>query len=76
VRIVSEVEPQEIFGRNVSRERLRRDWTQEQLADNAALHFTEISKLELGRRSPTLKTMLKLARALEVELAVLVRDIH
>jgi len=40
--------------------------TQEALAGKTGLHTTEISRLESGQRGPTLKTVKKLAKGLQV----------
>ena len=40
--------------------------TQEELAGRTGLHTTEISRLESGQRGPTLKTVKKLAKGLQV----------
>uniref|UniRef100_UPI0035BE1D0C helix-turn-helix domain-containing protein n=1 Tax=Burkholderia multivorans TaxID=87883 RepID=UPI0035BE1D0C len=45
--------------------------SQEALAFDAAWTATYISLLELGRRSPTLETMLAIARALGISLTEL-----
>jgi len=41
--------------------------SQEQLADRCGLDRTEISLLERGKRFPRLDTLVKLARALELD---------
>jgi transcriptional regulator with XRE-family HTH domain len=43
------------------------------LAEAAGIHRTAISLLERGQRSPSLTMCLKLARALEVDLADLIK---
>jgi len=45
--------------------------SQEALAERAGLHRTYIGFVERAERNPTLKTMEKLARGLEVSLAEL-----
>lgn len=56
----------ERFGRNLRRARRQAGLSQERLSERASLHRTEIGQLELGRRSPRIETLLKLAGALEV----------
>lgn len=46
--------------------------TQEQLADQAGLHWTYIGQIERGERNLTYKNILKLARGLGVAAASLV----
>lgn len=54
------------FGENVLLTRKRAGLSQEELSFLAALHRTEIGKLELGERLPRIDTLVKLAGALEV----------
>ncbi len=64
------------FASNV--QRLRRDagLSQEALADRAGLHRTELSLLETQRREPRLRTIVDLARGLDVPAAVLLEGIE
>lgn len=48
--------------------------TQEQLAAAASLDRTYIGDAELGKRNPTLRTIEKLASALDVDFLVLLSD--
>ena len=48
-------------------ERGRLGWTQEQLAERSGIGQPEISKIERGRKSPTLETYARLAAALGME---------
>lgn len=57
--------------------RLRREslgLSQEDLALECGLHRTYISQLERGRKSPTLRTLVLIAKALGCEPAELVRQ--
>jgi transcriptional regulator with XRE-family HTH domain len=65
------VKPQELFGANVKRERGRAGLSQEQLADRAGFHATEISRLERGVRDPRLDTIVRISRGLGVAPSVL-----
>lgn len=67
--------PQEVFGRNVARERKRQSKSMSTLARIAGTHASEISRLERGERDPRLWTMCRLARALDVPLAELLRGV-
>jgi transcriptional regulator with XRE-family HTH domain len=40
-----------------------RGWTQEQLAERAAMQRSYLGDLELGRRNPSVRTLVKLANA-------------
>lgn len=59
------------FGESVRRHRLRRGWSQEQLAEAAELDRTYVSGIERGTRNPTLSTMARIADALEVDVVAL-----
>ena len=56
------------FGQAVREARLKRGWSQEQLASVAHLDRTYISGLERGVRNPALSTQQRLADALGVTL--------
>jgi transcriptional regulator with XRE-family HTH domain len=60
------------FGARVRARRLERGWTIEDLAERAGLHWTYVGQVERGRRNLTLRNVLRLARALEVNAAELV----
>ncbi|MCA7889714.1 helix-turn-helix domain-containing protein [Burkholderia contaminans] len=59
------------FARALRALRKERRISQEALAFDAGLDRTYISLLELGRRSPTLETMLAIAHALGISLTEL-----
>src|SRR5215467_1641463 len=65
----------ERFAQNLLRAREAADLSQEGLALRAALHRTEIGLLERGVRMPRIDTLAKLAGALEIEPAALLRGI-
>jgi transcriptional regulator with XRE-family HTH domain len=69
------VRPQDQLGANIRR--LRRDagLSQMELSDRCGLHFSEISRLERGRRDAQLSTIVKLARGLGVAPAELLAGI-
>ena len=48
--------------------------SQEQLALDAGLERTYISMLELGQRTPTIKTLIKLSQALNIQLSDLIKQ--
>jgi DNA-binding XRE family transcriptional regulator len=56
-----------VFGQRLAQLRTDKNFSQEQLADLAAVHRTAISNLEKGAHLPRLDTILKLAGALEIE---------
>lgn len=51
-----------------------RELSIEDLAAEAGLHWTSVSRIENGRQSPTWDSVANLAAALEVDIADLARD--
>jgi transcriptional regulator with XRE-family HTH domain len=68
--------PQTTFAANVERLRGLRKLTQEQLGWAAGMHQTAVARIESGERKPTLDTIFKLARGLEVRPAELFEGIE
>jgi transcriptional regulator with XRE-family HTH domain len=66
----------EQFGRRLFMERRRLGVSQEGLGTMAGLHRTEVQKLEAGRRDLRLSTIVKLADALGVDPAELIRGLR
>jgi len=64
------------FGKVLRKLRLESGLTQEQLGLEADLRRTYISVLELGQQQPSLTTILKLARALSISGADLLRMVE
>ena len=60
------------FGRVLREQRNAAELSQEQLALNADVDRTFVSQMERGIRQPTLTTLFKLAKALEVQPSTLV----
>jgi transcriptional regulator with XRE-family HTH domain len=69
------VEPRAQFAANLKATRHRRQMSQEALGRAADLHATEISRLERAKREPRLMTVVRLARALDVSAADLVKGV-
>jgi DNA-binding XRE family transcriptional regulator len=59
------------FGKRVRYLRRDRDMTQEQLAELTDLSVNSISQIETGQSSPSLETIVKIAKALEVDVGEL-----
>ncbi|MFW6026262.1 MAG: helix-turn-helix domain-containing protein [Candidatus Woesearchaeota archaeon] len=55
------------FGRNVKKYRLKKNLSQEELAELSDMHRTYISDIERGKRSISLKNIEKIANALNVK---------
>jgi len=62
------------FGRAIRRRRRGLDISQERLAELAELHRTYISDIERGEVNPSLETIDKLAKALDISIAQLFAD--
>lgn len=61
------IDPLEEFGRRVRAARAEQGWTLEELAERCGLHWTYVGQVERGKRNVTLKNIVRLATALEVE---------
>jgi transcriptional regulator with XRE-family HTH domain len=66
----------EQIGRNIVQARRRAGLTQGQLGERASIRQNDISRLERGHYSPHLKTLVRLAAALEVSAADLLDGIR
>lgn len=66
---------QEQFGERVRYLRKKRGWTQEQLGEVAGRHWTYIGGIERGERNVTLQVAADIARALDVEIGDLFREL-
>ena len=62
--------------RTVRKLRLKMKLSQERLAELAGLHTNTVRRLESVKYDPALSTLLKLARALKVRPAALLKDIR
>lgn len=62
------------FAERLKELRERAGLSQTQLAERAGTHFTAVSKLELGKRSPSFRLALDLAEALGLGVGELVPD--
>ena len=67
-------DPQEALGNVIRNERMRRNMTQEELAERADVHWTYVSGIERGKRNVSFTILLKIARALGMRLRELVED--
>ena len=67
---------QETFGINVRELRTQAGLTQLELAHESGLDLSYISDLELGKRNPSLRVMLKLAAGLSCDMGALLQGIE
>lgn len=63
--------PQQRLGKRIRQLRLKKGWTQEQLAERTNRHWTYIGGIERGERNVTLQVIADIARALGVEIRAL-----
>lgn len=63
-----------LFGQSLRRMRQERQWSQEQLAEAAGVTLNYIGNLERGEQGPSLHILVRLARALEMDLPELLGD--
>jgi transcriptional regulator with XRE-family HTH domain len=68
--------PAALFGENLKWARERVKLSHEKLGSNAKVDRSLISSWEKGEREPNLRTILKLARALEIPPALLLHDVE
>lgn len=64
----------ELIGRRIKEARHKLSLTQEELGDRARLHYSYIGQVERGNKVPSLKTLKKIAAALNVRLEFLLED--
>lgn len=62
-----------IFGENVRKERLKKGLSQEDFAEVSGFHRTYIGMLERAERNITLSNLEKIAKALDIEIAELLK---
>ncbi len=63
-----------VFGFNLKVLRMKKGLTQFQLAEKLNVHEKHICKVETGKQNVTLKTLEKIAKALDVEPSVLLEN--
>lgn len=69
------MDPKTIVGENVRKLRLEAGLSQEQLAEHAGLHRTYIGSVERGERNISLINIVKIAKALAVDVSALFENI-
>jgi len=74
--MVEAPEPLREFGARVRARRTALGWSQENLGEAANMHWTAISQLERAVRTPSLRTVARLAAALQIDPAKLVKGIE
>lgn len=56
-----------LLGENIRNIRTSRNWSVEKLALESGLTYSQISRIELGRRNPTVYTLYQIIFTLEVQ---------
>lgn len=69
-------DPRALLGQYVHALRLRRGYSQEELAERAHLHRNYIGGVERGERNISLINIVELARALSVKPADLLKNVY
>lgn len=67
---------QTVFGKVLRKYRLQQKLSQEKLAELADLDRTYISQIERGLKSPSIKSLLALAHALQVKAHILMIEVE
>jgi transcriptional regulator with XRE-family HTH domain len=62
------------FGNRVRKERIKLDWSQEELAERAGVHRTYIGMIERAEKNATLDSISKIAKALNIRPDLLLKD--
>lgn len=70
------MDPGKVFGQVLRRLRMEAGLTQEKLGFEADLRRTYVSLLELGEQQPSLSTLFKLARALNMPASRLIEQVE
>ncbi len=60
------------MGKRIAQYRQAQGWSQEQLATRAEISRPYLARLETGKQDPRVSTLLKIAKALHVNIAALV----
>jgi transcriptional regulator with XRE-family HTH domain len=58
----------------IRRLRHEKGWSQERLAEEARMHRTYLGGIEVARRNPSLRNLIRIAQALGVTMASLFED--
>ncbi|HEV2208585.1 MAG TPA: helix-turn-helix transcriptional regulator [Verrucomicrobiae bacterium] len=64
-----------LLGEAIRERRKKADWSQEKLAERADLSMVFISRVERGKESPSFDSLVRIARALGVQVRDLVGDL-
>lgn len=62
------------IGRNIAAIRKKRGYKQTDLAQMCEFEKSNMARIENGNTNPTIKTLIKIAKALEVELGEIIKN--
>lgn len=62
------------FGKRVREERIKQNFSQEELAERANMHRTYIGMIERAEKNITLENIAKIAKALNIKMKNLLND--
>ncbi len=70
------MEPDQAFGQALRSLRTKRKWTQTDLALRADVDRNDVSLIELGRNSPSVRLMFRLCDALDITPSDMLKDVE
>lgn len=73
--VVCDMDPRAVVGEAVRERRRALGMSQERLSEESGLHQTYLSSLERGQRNISLLNLVKVARALQIPAAELLRGV-
>jgi transcriptional regulator with XRE-family HTH domain len=65
-----------LFGEALRRLRTERGWSQDRLAEAAGITLNYVGNLERGEQGPSLNILLRLARALDIDVPTLIAEFN
>jgi transcriptional regulator with XRE-family HTH domain len=65
-----------LLGRRIRSLREAKDWTQQELGNQADVNYKFLGEIERGQQNPSLNVLVKIASALEVDLPEMLRFEH
>ncbi|MCC5636869.1 helix-turn-helix domain-containing protein [Nostoc sp. CHAB 5844] len=66
----------QILGRELQRHRINKGWSQEYLAEVTGLHRTYISQLERGLKSPSVRVLSHITKALGMKMSEFLQSVE
>jgi transcriptional regulator with XRE-family HTH domain len=63
----------EALGAELTRQRTKCHWSQQQLAEKLGYDVSYIGQIERGEKSPTLRTLMDFAKVFDLQLSALIR---